>query len=496
MPVGDNLEKALAAQLALWALAALALADLFFVRRLPLGGLAALAAGVAIGAPLFHFNTQGSDSLLAFTAMTLASSAVTAEKWRGRLFGAAMAAGLAGAFKVSAAVIGGAGAATAALLLWRKRDLGPTPLALVAVTGPCAVVAAYLLHNPSLQGLANYLGSLRDLSAGYSSAMAFGDSEAQVQAALVVAALFVAILRHLWSRGQTAAVVATLFLAPLFLTFKHAFVRQDIHMWMFFCFLSLALGLTLAFTDWRKLDRTLMILALGVILPINLMMSYLSAVGWTGISYTKPAAILARTLSGAASLKHLGEAWDLQRTREALLARGRALHHAEGREIPQALVDRIGDRGVAALSPISGELFLQGLNVRVLPIVQKYSAYTPSLDAFLAQKLDHGYLDLLLFEWDAIDGRHPLIETPLTWAAVWRSPLTASRARASGRCSNAERRSASRRERRRRRLLATWWRASGSPSTKGRYSHLLRASGARRDASSKAFIVCRRCRCR
>lgn len=63
-----------------------------------------------------------------------------------------------------------------------------------------------------------------------------------------------------------------------------------------------------------------------------------------------------------------------------------------------------------------------GLNFRPFPVLQSYSAYTPYLDGLDAAFLEDGRRapPWILFEWESIDGRHPLMDVPATTLAMYR----------------------------------------------------------------------------
>lgn len=420
MPVGDNLAKGLLVQGIVWLAAALALADLYFMQQLPLRGLSVLTGALMVGAPLFHFNTQGLDNLAGWTALLLAASATCSQRWRLRLYAAAAFAGAVITFKLSAAVIAGLGVVGAAAAVGkRSRQQRVEALACVATIGPLAGALAYWAHNPSLGGLLSYLSSMRELAAGYSTAMAVAGPADELWMALAVGAAFLLITALLLQQRQRAEGVALLLVLPLLVSFKHGFVRQDVHIANFFCFAVIAMGVSLAFADRGFLTPRLAALVVMPMLFVGLRTSVEARVGW--VRSTSPIDVFVRTLSGAASLQAVPAAFDLDSTQERLLAESHRLHQEVGRELPAQLVEAVGSRPTAVLSPLSGLAHLAGLDVRVAGVVQKYSAYTPALDRFLADWIDDGAPDLLLFEWIAIDGRHPLLETPQSWMAMWRS---------------------------------------------------------------------------
>jgi hypothetical protein len=63
---------------------------------------------------------------------------------------------------------------------------------------------------------------------------------------------------------------------------------------------------------------------------------------------------------------------------------------------------------------------IDGLNLRLYPVVQRYQAYTPYLDGLNADWVRSQGPRFLTIEWDAIDDRHPWVETPAMWAEIYR----------------------------------------------------------------------------
>jgi hypothetical protein len=80
----------------------------------------------------------------------------------------------------------------------------------------------------------------------------------------------------------------------------------------------------------------------------------------------------------------------------------------------------VGDSAVASMSICYAGLYLQGLNLRIYPVLQRYSAYTPLLDATNASWIRDQGPPFLIFDGQAIDGRDPWAETPAMWLEVYR----------------------------------------------------------------------------
>jgi hypothetical protein len=63
---------------------------------------------------------------------------------------------------------------------------------------------------------------------------------------------------------------------------------------------------------------------------------------------------------------------------------------------------------------------MEGWNLMLSPVPQRYSAYTPYLDERNAVWLRNQGPRYLVFDGYAIDRRHPWAETPATWLEVYR----------------------------------------------------------------------------
>jgi hypothetical protein len=82
--------------------------------------------------------------------------------------------------------------------------------------------------------------------------------------------------------------------------------------------------------------------------------------------------------------------------------------------------DIVKDAPVAFLSLNYSASYFDGLDLRIYPVVQRYSAYTPYLDHLNAEWIRDRGPRFLVFDGGAIGGRHPWAETPAMWAEVYR----------------------------------------------------------------------------
>jgi hypothetical protein len=75
---------------------------------------------------------------------------------------------------------------------------------------------------------------------------------------------------------------------------------------------------------------------------------------------------------------------------------------------------------VGSLSVMYSSYLMDGLNLTLSPVIQRYSAYTPYLDRLNAAWVRDKGPRFLIFDGKSIDGRHAWTETPAMWAEVYR----------------------------------------------------------------------------
>jgi len=105
--------------------------------------------------------------------------------------------------------------------------------------------------------------------------------------------------------------------------------------------------------------------------------------------------------------------------RRTLQARTQQNFPADLRLEPE-IRDILGQEPVATLSMWYSNTSVDGLNLVLYPVIQRYSAYTPYLDQLNANWIRDQGPRFLIFDGRAIDGRHPWTETPAMWLEIYR----------------------------------------------------------------------------
>jgi hypothetical protein len=192
--------------------------------------------------------------------------------------------------------------------------------------------------------------------------------------------ILVAILHRLGDPAFPAAVACC---APLFLLFKHGFVREPLHMGLFFAFVPLMWGVVFFF---GQIDRRTALRLAPALIP------------------ALPAVCLA-------TVAH------------AMTFRGTIYAALERDTLPAEIVRTVGAAPIGIYPKEIAYAPANRLELRLLPVLQAYSAYTPYLDGLNAADLEDGRRapQRILLDWQSIDGRHPLLDAPSTLLALYRN---------------------------------------------------------------------------
>lgn len=407
-PVGDNLARGVLFQCCVWVLLAGVLADLFLRGGLRLANLALFTLLLATSAPLFWFNYIGLQNLLiAALAVLFLLCRLRGERWRYLV--ALLLIGIIPLVKLTGGMIAGGmliGFLTDHAIRLRSRGWKDVVLAVVLPAATFGVTCCFLF--PSVAAVGTYIKESLDLATGYSSAMSLAGEGYAAAAAAEVFLLLGAFLITAVRKNALRRFLIALFALPLFLSFKHGFVRQDMHEINFFCFAGLTLAITaLVMTGDRR----------RIGLPLILVFGY--SLIWLEYMNSRIGHDAFREAAGISSAKMLKGALHLSATRDALIARSIRKCELLSKTDP-AIRGIIGDAPVASMSEIYDGAGYDGLNLRLYPVIQRYSAYTPYLDHLNAAWIQDKGPRFLVSDFVSIDGRQPWMETPDMWYETWR----------------------------------------------------------------------------
>ena len=278
-------------------------------------------------------------------------------------------------------------------------------LVLAFLSGPIA----YLLYNPSLSGLVDYGHGAFEMARGYAESMSSVASVLDADLAIAVIGAIVLSALYASARGALSPFAAAMAVAATWVAFRHGYVRADpSHTAVFFgfsLFVFAFLMSQLAVSLQKSIPYVVVFVAL---IPVALY-----GIGERWLPWRWEAWSPAHNLPLVSALLH----WDstMQHLDDAAKATASSAVPMQlyGAKLKGAHV-LIFPWDLAYAATGSFDLF-------PLYPLQAYSAYTRYLDQGGAERIRNAKpaIDYVVFEWKAIDGRHPLLDAPATWNALY-----------------------------------------------------------------------------
>jgi hypothetical protein len=411
--MGGNLAKGLVFQVAIWALLTWVFVQLFFRSELSLRNLTAFSIFFGLAAPLFWFNHMGIENLL-IAGVLILLVLVRRRPNMPRYLAALVVIGIIPLIKLTGGVIA-AGALGGFLLeevirtrsrAWRSVLLG--------ILVPIATAAlGCWLTLPSIAAFRDYVTASREIAGGFSVAMSRYGRPIEylmgVEVLILLAALFGLLVA---GQRKIAGFFPLLLAVPVMTSLKHGFVRQDDHLLNFICFASLAMALIAVLADWTTRRRLL----LGVMILLPFLVLWQDYV----IHFTQFEPGLGEVTGTRAPRLAVNALLRYGSVRRRLRSDAEAELSSTGSRLEPEIRTIVGGSPVASLSLRYSGAFVEGLNLQLYPVIQRYSAYTPYLDGWNAAWIREKGPRFLLFDGETIDSRDGWAETPAMWLEVYR----------------------------------------------------------------------------
>ncbi len=403
LPMADHLVAGLLWQASLWVLWAAMWA--WIAWRTPLLNVAAAAICMYAGALTFG----GFDLFIAFSVLTALACAVAEVSMKRWVFwGIAVALTVLLCFvKLSSAVFAVSAIAMIPVgMYWFvDRSIARRLAATGAIGLAGGFVLAYGIHAGSLAGLADYLRAGAEISSGYSVAMSLPEPTVDLLDVLKVVVAFTLVACAAVLSGRYAGVMALATLGPLFLSYKHAIVRPGGHIQILFTIVPLLLAFIVLFFRFERRDG-----------PIGAAILLLIGVWEIRQSDTfTPHKLLANRF-GFALITEVAAALPIEKLRRKLDDRAQFLLTAD-------VIPGLPAGQPMAIFPWETSYALANhFPLRISPVPQAYAAYTAFLDEKCARFLESSVdpPGRILFDWTALDGRHPLLDVPAWSLAMFR----------------------------------------------------------------------------
>jgi hypothetical protein len=276
----------------------------------------------------------------------------------------------------------------------------------------CLLILWTITGQP-YQNIPNFLSSSLSLIHGYGPAMTL------VTASYLMTTLAWIILCILifWSMksflyfSKKLSKFLILTLPVVFEYLKEGNTRADMpHLDIFFAFI---LWYILILYDFSKLNRIPSHSNFWFLIFVSL--SCFTQIFWVNKSfgyYSYQAAYLPQNFKHA--LFTLSSSDHRQHLQEAIQQHLRQQFH-----IPPSMISKIGHASVNILPWELNLAYAYNLNLLPSPVIQAYSAYTPTLDRINAAQVNHDQsAQFILYKFISIDHRYPLYDEPSFWKTI------------------------------------------------------------------------------
>lgn len=278
---------------------------------------------------------------------------------------------------------------------YRDKQVFQKNCLMVIVGLPILFIGLFFLYNPNIASMFDYILMAKEISSGYILNMSIPVAFNFSMGMAVFIGLF-SLLSVLWAvKSKNFSWLALL--VVVFMGFKHGVVRGDhinIFISIFFMtcsFYTYIMKYTLRF---NSIDRYLIVFICGLLV--------VSCVK----GYNSPAKIV------STSSKNFITPFN-----NLLFGNKYSFHDKRSDFVSDRFWETIGDSAFTVY-PWEISYGLDKTNLKIMPILQQYSAYTPKLDYqdadFLARDVD-----FIIFNLDTIDLRYSLLETPHSWNSIF-----------------------------------------------------------------------------
>ncbi len=260
-----------------------------------------------------------------------------------------------------------------------------------------------------------YLSNSWQISSGYSSAMSIVGNYPRLLIALLCFALSLLLMSLAIIDQKISLAIAYIF--PIFLSFKHGFVRQDAHVVVFTLVVIILASLYTTIIKKSRFKKIAYcawgIIFLGCIIITSSPNSTIleNARQWSNFSPDRVVnniGVVISSILNPTELKMRGERSTTQNLQVI----------ATATKIPDSVLEKVQGKTIDIIPWEFSLIPGNQLNWKPRPIIQSYSAYTEKLDELNYQSLSQSPRDYLIYHFQSIDDRHPFFDEPKAFSYV------------------------------------------------------------------------------
>lgn len=273
----------------------------------------------------------------------------------------------------------------------------------------CMVIGpfSYLVYHPSVRSLFRYVRAAVEISLGYNRAMSLVVYEAYYIWVILIVFCYVFLLVYGFLKDKKQWNYFLILAPACFFWYKEGFVRNDGHHLLAITGMLLVCALLIFFIDVREwINSSIKNVWSKIIMFSFCIMTMIPMMG------------NAKTLSGSIQTAAIN-----MFSFPKLLYDCRTQDFGLLQEHNKEFMSVIGDQSYTTFPwEITENISYENANFAIAPLLQNYTIYTPYLD-----RLNAGFYtgidapEYMILYLSTIDGRLPLVETPLTWEKIYQN---------------------------------------------------------------------------
>lgn len=243
-----------------------------------------------------------------------------------------------------------------------------------------------------------------EVAKGFSQSMVIEGSFFYLIMAAIIIVIYGCIEFWCFKRDKEIFKLILISLPLVFFSFKHGFVRQDMHMYLFFSMIFYIIGLVYLFAKEETAKKLLLFFIVTTLFSIIFCLNYLKET----ISYS----VINKTITNIVQIVNFRENFQKSISDRETIYRQYILPTSWNAEIKDSTIEILPWELVYAQSN-------NWTNWRPNPILQLYSVYTKKLDEISANSfMTAKKPKFILLEFSSIDKRNMFLDTPATFNVI------------------------------------------------------------------------------
>ena len=259
--------------------------------------------------------------------------------------------------------------------------------------------------------LLNFIKGSLQISSGYSSAMSIVGSPWELGFAIsqifIISTILILLIKE--NPNKRGLFLSLGFI--LWLTFKHGFIRQDGHVFIFICATPLIIALCINYAKTTKRHKILLMVHSYAVLIFFLY----SLFPHPFAQHTNISAFQA--LYPQNFLLKISTLLDINQFQKNIKAS--TLDNLDKVKLPEGIKNKVAGKVIDVFPWELSLVEANNLNWKPRPVIQSYSAYTKYLDSKNFKSITKYPRDYLFYNFYSIDFRHPFFDEPETFFNIF-----------------------------------------------------------------------------